>query len=466
MKMMKLALLGGAAFAVMTAGAQADDLSALKAEIEALNARVAQLEASPSVPDGYQLMTYSKQNATVVPGNESSYVGKNSMEKGYNRTAHAIGILPAADAPATTTIEWSGYVYAIVVATDYGYYETAGSPAILAAPGIADDPLTPFIDETTAPVAARAAIPGVKGNTDVNVVTRAQLKVVGKTDTAVGEVGVRVQLRSSNPGVEGDRSFFANEYWGWWAMTPELTIGGGYSGSLGNIGYGMDGACNCWYTDWFSSSSSSYRNGSFDGTYDPGDAPQIRLSWASGPISAAIALEDSNAAGNLGGRGRTYFGGFQDDLAVAGEIKFSGETINGEISAIAYESDSIVNNHNDNWQVGAGIGFALGSIANISLAAAAGQEPVRGDYWGASGLVGFTLTDTVGFEVGANWKSFDDISGDNDLLEVLAGIYYNPVSQLTFGLEAEWADTPSGDTADGFSGDDLTTFDFVSIWRF
>ena len=43
-------------------------------------------------------------------------------------------------------------------------------------------------------------------------------------------------------------TFFANEYWGWWAMTPELTFGGGYSGSLGNIGYGVDGACNCYYT--------------------------------------------------------------------------------------------------------------------------------------------------------------------------------------------------------------------------
>jgi len=435
MKMMKLALLGGAAFAVMTAGAQADDLSALKAEINALNARVAQLEASPAVPDGYALMTYSKQDATIVPGNESSYVGKNSMEKGYSDKAHVIGIMPTADVPPSTTIEWSGYVYAIVASTDYGYYD-------------GDDE--------------------GYNNDVVNVITRAQLKVVGKTDTAVGEVGVRVQLRSQGPGVEGDKAFFANEYWGWWAMTPEITFGGGYSGSLGNIGYGMDGACNCWWTDWFSSSSSSYRNGSFDGSYDPGDAPQVRLSWASGPISAAIALEDSNAGGNLSGRGRSYFSGGYDDLAVAGEIKFSGDKINGEVSAIAYDSKSVTGgqNNNNNWQVGAGIGFGLGSVANVSLAAAAGQEPVRGDYWGASGLVSFNLTDTVAAEVGANWKTWDDISGDSDLIEVLAGIYYNPVSQLTFGLEAEWADLPSDSPYDTFSDQDLTTFDFVSIWRF
>ncbi len=50
MKMIKMALLGGAALAVTTAAAKADDLSALKAQIESLNARVAQMEAAPAVP--------------------------------------------------------------------------------------------------------------------------------------------------------------------------------------------------------------------------------------------------------------------------------------------------------------------------------------------------------------------------------------------------------------------------------
>jgi len=85
------------------------------------------------------------------------------------------------------------------------------------------------------------------------------------------------------------------------------------------------------------------------------------------------------------------------------------------------------------------------------------------------------LTDTVSAEVGANYKDWEDYSGDTALLEVLAGIYYNPVSQLTFGLEAEFADVPHDVRAgpgrvysDFYDGDDdeLFTFDFVSIWRF
>src|ERR1044071_8554255 len=48
MKMMKWALLGGAALAVTATAARADDLTDLKAQIEALQNRVSQLEAQPS----------------------------------------------------------------------------------------------------------------------------------------------------------------------------------------------------------------------------------------------------------------------------------------------------------------------------------------------------------------------------------------------------------------------------------
>src|SRR5689334_3151779 len=59
MKMMKWALLGGAALAVTATSARADDLAALKAQIEALQSRVTQLEAQPeaAMPSGYSLMT-------------------------------------------------------------------------------------------------------------------------------------------------------------------------------------------------------------------------------------------------------------------------------------------------------------------------------------------------------------------------------------------------------------------------
>lgn len=414
MKTMKLALLGGAALAVSAIGAQADDLSALKAEIEALNARVQQLEAAPAAPAGYSLLTSSVQQRTVVPGNEDGEV------RGISDTAHVIGVLPTADAAPSTTIEWSGYVYAIVAHTDYDIY--------------------------------------YNGDSDTNVLGRAHLRVVGKTDTAVGEVGVRVQLRSQWAGVDGDNDFFGHEYWGWWAMTPELTLGGGYSGSLGNIGYGLDGACNCWWTDWF---SSEIRGNQFDGAFggpvtwlnalNPGDTTQVRLSYASGPLSFAIALEDSDIGSAFG-----------DLLAVAGEIKYSGDSFSGEVSAIAYETG--INNNNSGWQVGAGVGFGLGDMANVSLAAGVGDSGPS-DYWSVSGLINFNLSDAVHAEVAAAYGESEwvfDPSFDHELLTVIAGIYYAPVSQLTIGLEGQWSEAD----LNGFDWGDFTTFDVVTIYSF
>ena len=282
MKTMKVALLATAALAAVSVSARADDTAAIKAQLEALTARIAQLEAAPAVPVGYSLLTITEGQATIPPGLEN-------FDKGYGDTATIIGIMPTADVPASTTIEWSGYVRAIVAHTDYGY----------------DD-----------------------GEKQVNVWTRGQLNVTGKTDTAVGEVGATLKLRADAHGVDDDPTWFANEYWGWWAMTPEVTFGGGYSGSLGNIGYGVDGSCNCYGTDWFTAEQRDEDNISV--ATNPGDTTQIRLSWASGPVSAAVALEDSDYDGGAG------------DLGVAGEIKYSGDTFSGEISGIWYEHDNFI----------------------------------------------------------------------------------------------------------------------------
>jgi hypothetical protein len=400
MKTMKVALLATAALAAVSVSARADDTAAIKAQLEALNARIAQLEASPAVPVGYSLLTVSEGQATKVPGLD----GSQKMLPGYgDDKATIIGVLPTADAPASTTIEWSGYVRAILAHTDYGYDG---------------------------------------GEDEVNIWGRGQLKVVGKTDTAVGEVGARLQLRANAHGVDDDPNYFANEYWGWWAMTPEVTFGGGYSGSLGNVGYGVDGACSCYGTDWFTAEQRDEDNINV-GT-NPGDTTQMRLSWASGPISAAIALEDSDYDGGGG------------DMGVAGEIKYAGDTISGEVSAIGYE-----HNGDDGYHIGAGLGFALGDMANISAAASVGEEPFKGDYWNASVLLGVSLTDSARIEVGASYADYDDLSVE--VFEAIAGIYYEPVSQLTLGLEVDYADG----LQDFYNNDDeFLTFDFVSVWRF
>src|SRR6188508_2723904 len=59
MNVLKLSMIGGASILAATSVVQAEDLSALKAQIEALQTRVSQLEAQPqaAMPSGYSLMS-------------------------------------------------------------------------------------------------------------------------------------------------------------------------------------------------------------------------------------------------------------------------------------------------------------------------------------------------------------------------------------------------------------------------
>jgi opacity protein-like surface antigen len=438
MKTMKVALLATAALAAVSASARADDAADIKAQLEALTARIAQLEAAPAVPTGFSLLTISEGPATVVPG-----LGVRSQDAaGYGDKATIIGIMPTADVPASTTVEWSGYVRAAILYKDYNDNIDTGSPAIF--------------DED---------------DDDLSVRARGQLKVVGKTDTAVGEVGVQMQLRAEAWEVDTNSPVTMNEAWGWWAMTPEVTLGGGFTGSLGNVGYGYDGACSCYYID----NADVYTN--------PGDALQLRLSWASGPIGFAVAVEDATGGNAFSTNGDNDSAGFftDDGLGVAAEVKYSGDTVSGEISAIWRESGAyatapfidviagVIVPADDAYMVGAGLGFALGDMASISLAANIGHFNYDADFWNVNALVSANLTDSVHAEVGAGWKTTDFdglLSGiESDTWAVMAGLYYEPVAQLTIGVEAEYTETEFDLVGFTYEEDRLFV-DLVTVYRF
>jgi hypothetical protein len=163
----------------------------------------------------------------------------------------------------------------------------------------------------------------------------------------------------------------------------------------------------------------------------------------------------------------------------AAEITYTGDAFSGEISGLIYKHDNsataplFLSDGDDGgtgWQVGAGAGFALGGMANLSAAASIGDEPSKGDYWNASVLLNVSMTDSSHIEVGASYADYNDV--DTQIWEAIAGVYYEPVSQLTLGLEADWADGLSdfigfNDPVVADDGDDdFLTFDFVAIWRF
>ncbi|MFO0990775.1 MAG: hypothetical protein U1E67_02440 [Hyphomicrobiales bacterium] len=113
MKMLKWALLGGAAFAVTATAAKADELSDLKAQLETLQQRVTQLEAQPStsLPSGYSLMSFRSGGAVydAVP-EKADMQALTGVDNGFT-----IGVMPTADVAPVAEVTVSGEIRTILV---------------------------------------------------------------------------------------------------------------------------------------------------------------------------------------------------------------------------------------------------------------------------------------------------------------------------------------------------------------
>ena len=440
MNAVKIALLGTAALAAVSVSARADDLSDLKAQIEALNGRISQLESSPSVPAGYQLLSVSSTDAIIVPGLDSV------KDKNYGKKATNIGVMPTADVPASVNLQWSGFVRVGLV------HKSGRSSSWVDRSGAG---LVPLLDtEIDAADALVARAPARTKSFDV--VSRAGLKVVGTTETAVGEVGVRIALLASVEAIGGenrshDSAVATDGYWGWWKITPELTLGGGVDGSLANSSNSFDNRCTCAYIDT-------------GGAFGHGDPTQIRLSYASGPISFAVAVEDERNDGR------------KSALGFAGEMKYSGDAIGFDLNAGYWDSKSSDADFSDAaWTVNAGANMALGDIANLGIAVGVGEDKhLQGNvdrYAKASAFLGFTLSDALTAELGG---AYTDYKGNSNAYTVGGGLYYTPVSQLTLGLEASYSKSKNVavDTDNIVpvfverNSSKQTVVDAIAIWRF
>jgi hypothetical protein len=184
---------------LISQAASADELSALKAEIEALNGRISQLEVAPAVPAGYQLLTITEADASPFVGEKASdFVGR-------DRKATVIGILPTADMPATTTIEWHGQIR---TALTYAEGEEA---------------VATHVSSFGSPI----SVVDTGENVDVNV--HGRIWVRATTDTAVGEVGVEIRLESDIGIADAGEELNMDIAWGWWQMTPNWQAAAGYA---------------------------------------------------------------------------------------------------------------------------------------------------------------------------------------------------------------------------------------------
>ena len=371
MKTMKVALLATAALAAVSVSARADDAAAIKAQLEALNARIAQLEAGPALPVGYSLLALSEVDQFTLTGEKASDVSATS-------TANRISVLPTADAPAAASISWSAEIRAALTHKTNVATVNTGVPTNT----ITSSPL--LITTTTY-------------NNETTMKARGRIRAKATTSTSVGDVGIDIRLQGASE-FGGGAAATMNIAWGWWAMTPEWTLGGGYTGTLSDPGHGLDSYAQFGTTIYFGN----------------GDQEQMRLTYASGPLTWAVALEDNDdTTGNT-------------QLAVASRINYAGDAFSASLSGY-YEPLQAAS---DYWQVAAGATLPLGDIATFSV-----NGRISDTNTGATAYVSFDLTDATFFEIGAGRDWIDGPS--NDLTVINGGIYWKPVDQLKVGLQAD-----------------------------
>jgi Gram-negative porin len=390
MKVMKLALLGTAALAAASLSANANDLSDLKAQIEALNSRIATLEAAPSVPAGYQLVSFSKAPRILAPGEV--------LEPGDLAMANTFSILPTADVPASTNVQWGGRVAAAFV-----YYST--------------DEDNDLLDTNESHITA---------NVEINM--------TATTDTAVGEVGVFTRWKASALG-DSNNGGSISRYYGWWKMTPELTLRAGYKDSIGGIGHGSD-LCNCYFNSFTGIAGSS------------GDSSQFEVRYASGPIEAAVTVGDYDDTVGVGPS--------DSDYVINAEVKFAGDSVSAEVAGFFGEKDDST----EVWQVGAGATFTM-DMFTLSANAGVGQFEDNHDYWLASLFARANLSDSISAEIGVGIQDEDDFGVDVTATGVAGGLYWAPVDKLLIGAEASWVNTDTG----GYEVDKFTAA-LVTVFKF
>jgi hypothetical protein len=421
MKMMKWALLGGAALAVTATAAQADDLGALKAQIEALQTRVSQLEAQPqaSMPSGYSLLSIRDGQGSFQGILPEKYGDRDRQDQGFT-----LSVVPTADAAPVAEVTVAGELRTALIYTD---------------PDLGDDSL--------------------------DVAVRGRLNVKGKVDTAVGEVGGYIRLQATGGGDFSDYNESAKmtKAYGWWKFAPEWELMAGYNDNTGALQTSYD---------WLVTSIPI----ATVGPSNPNNE-QFRLTYASGPLSFAISLEDPDniSTSSVVGNVVTCPGGVTSENCTAENLHvvdvieknsrdtsdlpnvqaylmYSSDAFSAQIVGLVQDDDF----GKTDWAIGGGA--TIGVAESITFLAAAvvgegtstyanniGPGSEDDDFWGGSVGAIATLSEDTRLELGAGIEDYD-LGGEATAFN--GGIFWDPVSQVTVGAGATYLDYSYDDDED------------------
>ena len=405
-KMLRKALLGGAALAVMTTGAAADELATLKAQLAALQTQVDQIQSAPAaLPAGRSLLTYERgQGSNTWEVNPASEIASGTNDNGFT-----IGITPTADLPAPVAeITVYGYVAAHIA---YDFDESHGDANSFSASTVGND------DGDHISLTAKQSRFGIKS----------------KIDTSIGQLRTQIEGDFLASGRSGSTHFRARHLVGHWDMTPNWTFTAGqtwFTAALLPIGVS---------TVDFAGALLTYSR-----------TPQLRLTYADGPLTWAVAIENPSHDTNTNMPNIASF--LQYDIAGGHQFIITGEVADWEPEG----------NDELGWAVQAGANFNLADVATLTGGVGYGAglltdkfvfedefdtTDVNGDPLEAIAfLVGlsFGLSETTTFNAQFSYvNALDDQTGfeKDHIYKVHANVLWQPVKQMRMGWEVIWAES-------------------------
>lgn len=255
-KWLRRALLGGVALSVMATGAQADELSALKAQLEALQSRVNTLEsrpAAPALPEGYSYLTVKRGGGGNADwGNDSKRDSINvAADRGFT-----IGITPTADLPAP-----------VAEVTVYGY--------------VKGDVIWDSDDDVFGRSFTNTARRGNNSHIHLQA-NQSRFGIRSRVDTPVGQIRTVIEGDFEGVTYGADNGFRLRHAYGQWDMTPNWTLTVGqywHIAALLPIGITT--------VDFAGPAGFTYSR-----------APQVRLDYKGGPLTWGFGIENPSRQTN------------------------------------------------------------------------------------------------------------------------------------------------------------------------
>lgn len=440
--MLRKALLGGAALAVMTTGAAADELATLKAQLAALQSQVDTLQSAPAqAPAGSSSLRYERG----LGGNTWGLDAVKDSANVNDGSGFTIAVTPTADLPAPVA-EVTVYGYAAGhVAYDFdGRHGTANS----------------FNTST---------VGNDSGDHIALTHRQSRFGIKSRIDTAVGQIRTQLEF-DANIGTGGAGGFGggagstrvrSRHAVGHWDMTPNWTLSVGqwwYTAALLPIGVS---------TVDFAGSLLTYSR-----------VPQVRLSYSDGPLSWAVSIENPSFESDT--NMPNIAGYLQYDIAGGHQFIITGEVADWDPADGGAANDEL------GWAFQAGANFNLADIATLTGGVGYGEGLLTqkfvfedgfdnvdsaGDPLEALAFVvglSFGLSETTTFNAMFSYVEAlgdqDDADDKDRLYKVHANILWQPVKQMRMGWEVIWAKSefvgPAVDSEDGVRASFATWFFF------